>query len=403
MKIINDLCTMIWINLKYMITNRLAVVVTVCFSTIFLILSMTLLKEYETKSSLPIGVVDKDQTEMSKQTIVRLQDISGVLVMSLGEEELEQALKEERILAGFVISEGYEEAIKSNRPMGSVKMLYLKDYEYISIVSDIFAKSMISDICLYRGQYLIENIGKKEGLGSFSDYLEYTSSMKLEKDYEFSFDFSYYKIGEGGNESTNKVENTLLSNQLFLGLVTIFLSFLLMFLCFCLRRDKQVSRRLRINLIHNVVIEVASIVTMLLVSSVLITLLTGYICKFLRFSQVSHWISVWGCLGVFSIIYLLFFFLLSKISKSDIVYQFVGMFFVLVFGGLSIMGAIGQLGVFKIFEFVKNIPNYWFIKAITDIILEGNTKISLLVLVLGGLLGGVYSIITYMKYRRIVR
>lgn len=403
MKAMNDLGTMIWINLKYMITNRLAVMVTVCFSAVFLVLSMTLLKEYETKSSIPIGVTDKDQTELSKKAIARLQDISGVFVMPLGEEELEQALKEERILAGFVMNEGYEEAIKNNRPMGSVKMLYLKDYEFISIISDIFAKSMISDICLYRGQYLIDNIGKKEGIISFSNYLEYTNKIKIGEDYKFFFDFSYYNIGEDGYGATSKVENTLLSNQLFLGLVTIFLSFLLMFLCFCLRRDKQVNRRLRINLIHNVIIEVASIVTMLLVSTVLISLLTGYICKLLGFSEVRQWLRVWSCLGMFSVIYLLFFFLLSKISKSDIVYQFVGMFFVLVFGGLSIMGAIGQLGVFKIFEFVKNIPNYWFITSITDIILEGNTKISLLVLVLGGLLGGVYSIITYMKYRLIVR
>ena len=64
---------------------------------------------------------------------------------------------------------------------------------------------------------------------------------------------------------------------------------------------------------------------------------------------------------------------------------------------------MGQLKLEIVVEFAKNIPNYWFISGITDIILAGSTPMNLIAIAWIGILFVVYCAITIMKYRYIAR
>ncbi len=62
MKQIRELAVVLHLNMKLFVANKMALVVLVVVSVVFAVLSGGLVKEYEKKTSLPIGVVDNHNT-----------------------------------------------------------------------------------------------------------------------------------------------------------------------------------------------------------------------------------------------------------------------------------------------------------------------------------------------------
>ncbi len=370
MKIIRDFKTVLLVNLKCFFSNRLAVGTMLAISAAFLIISTGLVKEYEKKASLPIGVIDLDESQFSKELLDGLENTNGFTIYKWTEEELEEALKEEKVYAYFVINKGYEEKIKSNNTKHIIQMYYLKDYNFISIISDIFAKSTMEKVLLYRGEALYEDQLKKNDIEEKQEYLEFVSSNRVTNPNGF-FDYQYLKVENG--EATNAIEtkNSILTTEIYLGVVTLFISFLGMFFVLCQRRGKELKRRLRICLISNGVIAAGNVATVLLGQGVACLFLAGYVSSLLHLDLLRHggrllWALLW-----FSALVTAFFFIISKWLKSETIYQLFGVLFIFLVGGLSIMASIGQITVPFLDQFAKNIPNYWFITDIIDIILAG--------------------------------
>lgn len=390
-------------NVKYIFTNKLAILTLVFFMISFIGISSTLNKELSESSSIPVGILDLDQSEMSRETVGQLKEMEGFTIYELPEQDLEKALLEERVLAYFVINDKFEDSIKVNNLKNIVKMYYLKDYNYISVVSDIFSKAIMYNAILYRGNVLYEKIGKQEGFLSLRNYVEYTTRLKEQSEYSFSFELEYYKIGNNSVHSSKETANNLISNQLFTGLLTIFSSFLVMFLVMCIRKSDVIQIRLRTSLVSNFMIEVGNMVTLLLIELVVSTFFTLHLCIMLGIAIAPNF--VWILMQQFSVffVFTLLFQIVSQLAESEIVYQGIGTVIILVFGGISILQAIGQLNLEFIVEFAKNIPNYWFIIAITDIILAGSTSMSIVSVNMIGMVFLLYCVITMLKYRYIVR
>lgn len=398
-----NLLTIIVTNLKYIIANKLAMIILTIFTLCFLLVSGALSKELDSTSSIPVGILDLDQSEMSKGVVERLKSMDGFTIYEWSQEELESGLKNERILAYFIIREDFESEIKNDSSKNVVKMCYLKDYKYISIASDIFAKAMMYNVILYHGNTLYTKISNEQGMVSMSEYIAYVNQLKLDAEYEFSFDFEYYKMEGSGKVTTNETKNTLISNQLFIGLVTIFASFIIMFLVMCLRKSTAIVTRMKTTLIPCWIIEAGNLCTVLLLELVLATLFSIYMCKILHMGVGDHILAIFVQLYFVLIAFTVLFYTLSKCLRSEIVYQFIGISIILSFGGLSILQAMGQLKLEIVVEFAKNIPNYWFISGITDIILAGSTPMNLIAIAWIGILFVVYCAITIMKYRYIAR
>lgn len=390
-------------NVKYIFTNKLTMLTLVFFMISFIGISTTLNKELAESSSIPVGILDLDQSEMSRETVGQLKEMEGFTIYELPEKDLEKALLEERILAYFVINDKFENSIKANNLKNIVKMYYLKDYNYISVVSDIFSKAIMYNVILYRGNVLYEKIGKQEGFLSLRNYVAYTTRLKEQSKYSFTFAFDYYKIGNNSVHSSKETENNLISSQLFIGVLTIFTSFLVMFLVMCIRKSDAIQIRLRTCMVSNFMLEVGNVVTLLLIELVVSIFFTLHLCTMLGVAVAPNF--VWILMQQFSVffVFTFLFLIISQVVESEIVYQGIGTAIILVFGGISILQAIGQLNLEIIVEYAKNIPNYWFIIAITDIILAGSTSMSIISANMIGMVFLLYCVITMMKYRYIVR
>ena len=171
MKWIRELGMLLHLNAKLFLANKMAMVVLVVTSVVFGVLSGGLVKEYEKKTSLPIGVVDYDQSECSKRLVEDVSHAEGFSVTSETEEVLKQKLEEEQIYAYFIIQKGYEQKVKEDKARGLVTMCYLKENGFVSTLSDIFAKSMMSDVLQYRSASLYGAYAEEDVLVKKQEYL----------------------------------------------------------------------------------------------------------------------------------------------------------------------------------------------------------------------------------------
>lgn len=386
MKQIRELAVVLHLNMKLFVANKMALVVLVVVSVVFAVLSGGLVKEYEKKTSLPIGVVDYDQSECSKRLVEEVSHTEGFSVIRGTETVLKQKLEEEQVYAYFIIQKGYEQKVKGDKARELVTMCYLKENGFVSILSDIFAKSMMNDVLQYRSASLYERYAKEHELVKKREYL-----LWKENDPEFSsagrfFEKIYYQVGEDALSETKEVKNAILANQLFLGITAMFCSFLTMFLVLCLGKKAVTLRRMQMGPMTNTIREVGDLVSLLAAELFLGIAITIYIGVLLGGLPKGAWGQLFAVCLVYLYVQAIFFFLFSKLVKKETTYQCVCVIFLLVAGGFGTMSSMGQITMPLLNRISKNIPNYWFITNIIDIILADKTNIRLFPLfVLSGL------------------
>ncbi|MDO5293187.1 MAG: ABC transporter permease [bacterium] len=402
MKIIRDIKTILLLNVKCFLANKLAVITLLLVSAVFVIVSTGFVKEYDKKTSLGIGVYDKDQSESSRKLVEGVKQTEGFTVHEWSVKELNKALEEETIYAYFVIEDGLEEKIKSADTKQIISMYYLYDYNFVSILSDIFAKSIMEDLMLYQGKKLYEDNIRDYDLVKETEYIPYMEQSELINADGF-FEYDYVKVAEGKISNSIETKNSILTTQIYLGVATLFLSFISMFLVLCQRRHKEVEKRMRICLISTRIMENSNLLSLFIWESLVLLGVSWYMGELLRLSTVTEKACLLGALILFTWVMTTGFAILSKLISRDTLFQFVGVILIFFMGGVSIMASIGQITVPFLNSFAKNMPNYWFISHIIDIILADKPSIRFFPVVMLVLLAFIYNIITDIKLRVLAR
>ena len=165
-----------------------------------------------------------------------------------------------------------------------------------------------------------------------------------------------------------------------------FCSFLTMFLVLCLGKKAVTLRRMQMGPMTNTIREVGDLVSLLVAELFLGIAITIYIGVLLGGLPKGAWGQLFAVCLVYLYVQAIFFFLFSKLVKKETTYQCVCVIFLLVAGGFGTMSSMGQITMPLLNRISKNIPNYWFITNIIDIILADKTNIRLFPLfVLSGL------------------
>ncbi len=401
MKQLRKIPSLIQINLKNMLSNRMVLISLAACIILLAIVCSGLIDEYEEKSSIPIGIVDLDQSAMSKEVVQKLSTLEGVVLQEGTIEEQEEKLKDEFIFAYFVIKPGFEEAINSYKYKELVHMVYLGENQFVSMLSDVFAQAMMKDIITKQGERLYGTFPQYEKLIYTTDYDSFIKNEFEENEESFAFYYHFYNATEDGTQTSAAVSNNLISTELFLSLGGIFLAFFIMQVIACMEKRVGVCKRTHLSMISWWVMELADFLTVLIMEIVVsVPVLVYCTCK-LSIPISGHLLSLAGICAVYLISITLLFIVLKGIVKNKVVYQFTGFLIVLAIGSLSILHKFGQLHIEWIVELVKKIPNYWFIGGITDIILGGNTIAIMDVLPSIAILAILYGCYTFVKYKNL--
>lgn len=324
----------------------------------------------ESLSALPIGVIDYDDSVSSAQLISGLNKSETLRVVQGTEEELQKQLFDEMITSYFVIEKGYEENLKREHLQNLISMYYKEENKSASIIADIVAGEIVYPASLYKAFRYYDKLPYSGVKLSMAEYEEY---MRQFVDNSEDFDFAFqliYQNPVGSQQPDKSLSNSVLYDQLIIGILGIMIALIVMFLNAQTVTEKEngVDLRLKTTGFHRLRKDIGNLCALLLWEGVLSLIFSLLIARHVTAADSKLWLGIWLLMLLYSIVISVVMLLMTKLIHRMLPYQLICSGFILLTGGLGFYQLL--TGFYKSFigDLVKIIPNSWFIKGFTDII-----------------------------------
>ncbi len=371
-------------RMKAIFRDKLTCIIIVLSVLVFLFIVNQLSLNARERSSIPIGLLNSDQSESANQLAGDIKEIPAFYVYEGTEKELKGLLYKEQIHAFFVIEEGYEKWIQTGKTDELITMYYLADNKTVKILSDIFAGEMLYKICLYKGYNLYHSLPEPENGGtagsnrnkgySENEYMDYAKSLTALSDFDFAFDISMINVENQGTQT--KLDNSVIYLQVIWGILGMLLSFMAMLMTagIVLEKEAGMAGRIKISLLRPFFIDLSHLGAALTVQGFLAILLCIILGRKLPDFTFRQGGALFLSMMLFSLVMGLWFLFLGKFISRPGIYQLIGIFSILLFGLLGFLDLTAELMDIKLLNISKIIPNCWFIDEFTDIILRNAAR-----------------------------
>lgn len=237
--IILDIFNVVQLRIKLLIKNRLLTLVVGLFFVVAVIVTSTFFVSAKDTSTIPIGIVDMDNSAHSKRMIESLREnkLLKVIVidnynetnekgfekkdLNLCKTALIKKLKKGEINSGFIIKEKFGHNIENNKVEHIMESYYCSNQKYAKLISDIVLSSILDDVCYFYSRdkyYSLKN--KLDKVYTMNQY-----KKKINKLYETSgdsigFDFDIVNIVD--NKSVNQhLDSTLIYREVIIGITAL--------------------------------------------------------------------------------------------------------------------------------------------------------------------------------------
>lgn len=346
-----------------------------CISAVlFAVMVRSLAASSEDYSALPIGIVDYDNSECSRQLIAGLKKSETLRVIEGTEGELYKHLMDEMITSYFIIEKGYEENLKDVNLKNLISMYYKEDNKSASIIADIVAGEIIYPASLYKAFRYYDNLqysGKKLTMAEYEEYMR--QFIESSKDFNFAFQLIYQNPLESQHSDSN-LSNSVLYNQLIIGILGIMVAFIAMFMNAQTVTEKEngVDIRLQSTGFHCLKKDVGNLCAIMLWEGVLSLIFSLLVVRHAGLSDRRLWLNIWLLILLNSMVLGTAMLLMTKLIHRMLPYQLICSSFILLTGGLGFYQLLTGFYQSSLNGLVKIIPNSWFIQGFTDIIVYGD-------------------------------
>lgn len=372
---ISDVFYLLLMRLKLIRKDLTTFIVFIGSILLFALMIRTITLSVEDLSALPIGVVDYDHTDSSEELIEGLKKIETLRITELNEKKLIDMLKDELLFSVFVIEEGFEEKLKDGDLKDIVTMYYKKNNKSATIISDIVAGELIYPASFFKAYKHYEKLSFEGKKHSFSEYKEFIDNLIREgSDFDFSFDIRYASPANV-TAGEDAISNTILYNQLIFGILGILIAFIAMFILSQTVREKEIGIevRLRISRFYFLKRDLGNLLALLFCDSIISLIMTALIFMQHKSTDIKLWLSAFLLLLINAMALGTFMLLMSKLMKRIAVYQIFCSILILFTGGLGFYHLLTGFYDSGLENIVKFIPNSWFIKGFTDIMVYGSS------------------------------
>jgi len=170
-------------NIKLFFQKKALVVLSIIFPIIFFMFFSILFTNYDDIDKIPIAVIDQDNTDLSKKIMTSLDRNIALKVISHQLEESEKLLKNNRIEAIFILTEGFEEAIKTTNYDNSVDLIYLDKSNIGPALSDIVASDLMMPISIYKAANQSKKYEKTHDYKNMYDKTQFIGEQLVEESF----------------------------------------------------------------------------------------------------------------------------------------------------------------------------------------------------------------------------
>jgi hypothetical protein len=179
------------------------------------------------------------------------------------------------------------------------------------------------------------------------------------REFDFAFDIKMIQISDPNRDE--EIPNSILYLEAVWGITAMLLSFLAMVMTagMVFEKEQGIRQRAKIALVKPYVLDFSHFGAVFSILSLLAVLICLSLSRQIPNFIPAQAVRIFLLTEMFAVVMVLWFGLLAKLAGTTGKYQTMGIVSVLIFG---------------FFGFVPFIPNCWFIKEFTDIILNTNLK-----------------------------
>lgn len=365
-----DIWTLFLLRLKLITKDLTTVFVMICSILVFALVIRSMASSAEALSSIPIGIVDKDRSDSSSKLITDLKKSETFRITSGDEKELKNRMLNDKEYAVFVIENGYEDKLKSGDLNDLITVYYKENNQSAAILSDIVAGEIMYPASFYKSYRYYKKFPQEGQKQTFTDYQDYMERLMKRSD-EFGFAFQMVYAAPGKQVRTDAtLSNAILYDQLVFGITGMLAAFIAMFLLSQTVKEKEtgVDIRLKISRFHSLKRDFAGLCAVMLPEGVISALFTGLMFCKLQIGGIDLWYSAFLLLLFNALVLTAAMQLIGKAVRRMLVYQMLCSALILFAGGIGFYSLVN--GIFHGIPglMIKIIPNSWFIKGLTDII-----------------------------------
>ena len=363
--ILRDIKIVVGLDMKLMLKNKAVLVILAVISAIFLLLLRSFSAEISEKSNIPIGIADEDRTELSRTFLENCRKQEGIYVYAGKREHLEQKLYKNEITGYFVIKQGFQENVKKGSSKNLIESYAYESASFSGIVSDILAGEIMNELCLANTWNMYAGLEHTQSKFNREQFYDYIRKLKEDFTYQYSFDIQFVDANQAEQGKT-AFRYQLIYEQIELGIISMLFSIIAMFLVWSIMENPKAQIQKRNGLLSIPVSAFA--ISDIVAAGVVMTIYT--ICGSSVMYLMTHsfhsmaFLRVIAAGAAFSFGTVMVFWCIRKAVKSNTAYQLISFFLIVL------MGAVSMLGMFNLeMENIAGfIPNQWFIKGITDVI-----------------------------------
>ncbi len=387
---------------KLMLRNKVLIVLCLLLPLMFSFMVNKIFAKSALYDSIPIGIIDEDNSKTSKKILLELKNNSAISIEVLKQGDIEGYISREKVQAVYILKRGMESKLENGDYEGLISVYAVPGSITAMGISDIIAGEIIPYICqgkLVNGaSQLLKNSDKAEIKKSIVLQLE---KLKDNADYKLPVDITMKSPDKSVEVVKQKGDNY--SIQIGIGMIIMFSTIFMLAGCSTIIKERENKVRSRIL--------VSGISTLsLLCADMTAVAAAGLLITFLQFAlmfKVLIGLSVIAITLVFIVnfIYILciavMLIVIAAIFKSHISFQSfmpaVVLLMAIVSGCIWSMEMMPQ-AMDKISKFI---PSYWAHNALTEIILYkgsfGSVKGSIAVM---AIMLTAFLIPAYLIYRR---
>lgn len=367
----SDIFNQFKFRLKLIFSDKNICILFVAVILFSFLITGTLTESTEKRSNIPVGIIDLDKSIMSKRIVENFTKNPAIYVYIGSAEELEKKLNEQLIEVIFTIEKGFEKNIKNGDIKKLINVRYLKNDKANTILTDIFAGEMMYDLCIYKTYNEYESLNTDKELISMEEFLSYAKSLYNSDEYKFKFDLEVVNLNSN-KPITDSMDNSLIYKQIVISIISILISFVIMFAVnsIVLEKELEINKRSKISLIGKTNRSIGNYFAVLCVGIILSIIYFSIILKGGSLKSLDAVIQILGVFISFSIVMSLLFCLICHFTNTMIKFQFIGSGVVITMGVIGFLVQVLDKFNVEFLKILKLLPNCWFIKVFTDIIIN---------------------------------
>ncbi|MBE5935141.1 MAG: ABC transporter permease [Lachnospiraceae bacterium] len=386
---IKDIISIICLRIKMLFSNRKLIGVYIGILILTIGIMLTYDEAAEDKSSIPIGIVDLDNTTVTRSIIDEINNSNIIRVETGSKKELFQLLKDNKIYSIFVYEKGFTDKLFNLDTDEIIKDYYPKNNNVSKVISDVVLAGMLDEICYtYCNKTYYKNTKLYTKTFSNDEYSKYIKKLYSDEAKTIAFNF-YLKSDESQNynsknnvnnnknnnvnnnnnnnnnnkqataeidKKTNQLNMVLLYKEIVFAVTCLISVIVAMIFGNIFIDDRRVGadKRFILSKIHTSSLVIGDSLSMMIISNIFAFIVSGILVSKLHIVRTDEFLKFVLIIFLFECTISMLFVLLTRILRDIVAYQLIGSIFVLFIG---ISGAVYLLG-FLLNDSLSKIASY---------------------------------------------